>query len=489
MFSFLSPSAKLAPLIHIQGDFVTYGLGGFSNYPRGFGLDIAYLNKSDFAGFLNRGKALNTILVEVERTVKNGILSEFFVNSFVARIQHIALYEWHFEKCRTTFEYCKATYPQFRHYQDFDQFASECLGAVSARTPMELETIVREKTNAFLKGKMDQIAQEQPYLLRRHAEDVIKRVFIEMLGGNDGLALLNKAMAEFGDAELTLNPETFRRSYFSSKRFGELLKNWHWQAIQPWITPEKIKSELKLLKWPEAKKTPTRKETLRTLADLPGQVLELLYRLQIPIFVATDENANFFRFFHGGLPYAVVKGESELREYTMNGLCAYRPYYRGAVIVTHGSAKKERFWHVVAEECTHFSDGPTDRWAFLGGHRYSSSREFDAAYKADRAATPAWDRTGVLGVKEWGQTLTKLRVNPITRARAQKAIEKYDATLAFDHYPADERAAEIFAALPIIQRAIGKRLARKVLPNLFRFYDTIYLSGLQQEIAEFRKAG
>lgn len=488
MIPFLSPSAKLSPLIHVQGDFVTYGLNGFSHYPRGFGLDIAYLNKSDFAGALKRGKALGYILSEAERTVKSGIASDFFVSSFVGRIQHIALYEWHYEKSRIVFEYCKSTFPQFRHYQDFEQFAKECLGAVHARTPMELEAIVREKTNAFLKGKMDSVAEAQPYLLRRHAEDVLKRVFIEMLGGNDGLALFRMALEEAGDAELTLHPDKFRRSYFMSKRFGELLKNWHWQAIQAWITPEKIKEELKLLRWPEAKKTRARNDTLATLDELPKPLLELLYRLQIPLFVATDNNANFFRFFHSGLPLSVVKGETELQEHTMNGLCSYRPFYRGAIIVTHGGMRKERFFHVVMEECTHFSDGPRDRWAFIGGHRYSSTREFDAAYRADRSKIPAWDRTGVLGAKEWGQTLTSLRVNPITRTRAQKAIETYEATLAFDHYPADERAAEIFAALPIIQRAIGRRLARKVLPNLFGYYDRVYVSGLAEECRSFRDA-
>lgn len=479
MIPFFSPAAKLKPLIHVQGGFLTYGLHGFSDYPKGFGLDIAYLNRG-----MGRSAMLKTILAEAARTVESGIASEFFVTSFIGRIRHMALYEWHFEKCRILFEYAKSNFPQFRAGGDFNDFAASLLGGRLGITPMEMEAQVREKVRAFFKGDMDKVVEQQPYLLQRHAEDVLKRVFIEMLGADDGLKLYNTALAQLGNTPLSLNPKKFYRSYFVSEEFTSLLKNWHWQAMQRWINQETIAAEIRTMRFPKAAKEPVRKarrDTLSNLGQLPRPLLDLLWRLQIPLFVATDENANFFRFFHTGLPLAVMKDEDDLKEYVMYGLCAHRPYHRGTVIVTHGGKTKERFFHVVAEECTHFADGPVDRWTFRGGQRYSATAEFDAAYQADRATIPPWDRTGVLGAKEWGQYLTQRRINRVTRARVQKRIEAYEATLAFDHYPKEERAAEIFAALPILERALGSSLARKTLPNLFGYYDKIYLPALSAE--------
>jgi hypothetical protein len=463
---------------------MTYGLGGFSTYPKGWGLDIAYINHA-----ISKSTAQKIITQEIERSVKTGITTSFFIPAFLRRLKHVATYEWHFEKCRILFEYAHASFPQFKRYKNFQAFANECIGAVVGRSPMELEEIVRGKVSAFFTGNMEKVIESQSYLNQRHAEDVLKRVFIEMLGTEEGLSLFNKARNMNGDQPLSLNPDKFYRSFFVSERFVEMLRAWHWEKMQHWSKPEIIAQEIKTLRWPDRDKktiTKARSDTMRSLKTLRPALCELLYALQLPIFIATDKNANFFRYFYGTIPMTVMKDEEEMQEYTVFGLCMYQPHYRGGVIVTHGEKTKERFWHTLVEEISHLSDGPTDRGHGTGHHRYSGSREFEQALKADRAAITPWHRNNALGIKEWGQALTLLRINRFTRARLQKRIEAYDAALDFDHYARDERNAEIFAALPIVERALGKSLARRVMPNLYNYFDTIYLPGLRQEITEYK---
>ena len=483
------PAHKLKSQIHVQGDFLVYGYGGFSAYPKGWGLDIAYINRSLATGLFGKRNLKKIIAYEVERTVNSGIATAFFVPGFIRRLKHVATYEWHFEKSRILFEYARASFPQFKRYADFQAFANECIGAVYGRTPMELEQIVRGKVANYFTGNMEKVISAQSYLSQRHAEDVLKRVFIEMLGATDGIALFQKALRLNGDAPLSLNPDTFFRSFFVSDRFVEMLKEWHWEKIRHWSQPEVIEEEIRNLRWPEADKrviAKARKETQKALTTIRPALCELLFLLKLPIFIATDENANFFRFFFEGIPMSVVKNEEEMQEYTVYGLCMYQPYYRGGVIVTHGGRKPQRFWHTLVEEISHLSDGPLDRAQGRGRHRYSGSPEFAAAQAADRAAIGPWNRTGILGAKEWGQTLTLIHINPLTRARVQKRIEAYEATLDFDHYAPNERDAEIFAALPIIERAAGKRLVRRVMPNLFQFYDTVFEQRLKAEIQDLK---
>ena len=481
--------SKLAPQIHIQGDFVTYGLGGFSTYPKGWGLDIAYLNHNLFRWPYGSSTVQKIIVAEVARTVTSGIATSFFIPAFLRRLKHVATYEWHFEKSRILFEYAHASFPQFKRYKNFQAFANECIGAVVGRSPMELEEIVRSKVGAFFTGNMEKVIESQSYLNQRHAEDVLKRVFIEMLGTEEGLALFNKARALNGTAPLSLNPDKFFRSFFVSEQFVEMLRAWHWQKIQHWSQPDVIAQEIKTLRWPERNtKTirKTRRDTIRALGTVRPALCELLYALQLPIFIATDKNANFFRYFYGTIPMSVMKDEEEMQEYTVFGLCMYQPHYRGGVIVTHGEKTKERFWHTLVEEISHLSDGPTDRGHGSGHHRYSGSQEFEAALEADRATIAPWHRNNALGIKEWGQALTLFRVNRFARVRLQKRVEAYDAALDFDHYARGERNAEIFAALPIVERALGKSLARKIMPNLFGYFDSVYLPGLKKEIAEYK---
>ena len=467
---------------------MAYSLGGFFAYPKGLGLDIAYINRNLFAWPFGKNTVQKIIAEEVERNVKSGIATSLFLPAFLRRLKHVATYEWHFEKCRILFEYAHASFPQFKRYKNFQAFANECIGAVNGRSPMELEEIIRSKVRAFFTGDMEKVIEAQSYLNQRHAEDVLKRVFIEMLGVEEGLALFNKARALNGDAPLSLNPDKFYRSFFVSEKFTEMLRVWHWEKIQHWSKPEIFAQEIKNLRWPERNKSAiakARRETMRALKTLHPALCELLYALQLPIFIATDANANYFRYFYGSIPMSVMKDEEEMQEYTVFGLCMYQPQFKGGVIVTHGGKTKERFWHTLVEEISHLSDGPTDRGHGRGRHRYSGSREFETALEADRAIITPWHRNNALGIKEWGQALTLLRINALTRRRIMKRIEAYDAALDFDHYAKDERNAEIFAALAIVERALGKSLARKVMPNLYHYFDTVFVPGLKKEVAEY----
>lgn len=169
------------------------------------------------------------------------------------------------------------------------------------------------------------------------------------------------------------------------------------------------------------------------------------------------------------------------------GLCVHRSHARGAVFVTYRPDALPRFRHTLLEECTHFADGPIDRVRLQGHDRYSGSSEFHAAFAADYALHAPWRNSKALGVREWGLVLTQLHYPARRIAALQKQIETYSATLEFGHYAEDERMAEIFAALPIIERAVGSRVARHVLPHMFEYYENHYPKGLQRELAEIGK--
>jgi hypothetical protein len=154
--------------------------------------------------------------------------------------------------------------------------------------------------------------------------------------------------------------------------------------------------------------------------------------------------------------------------------------------VTRGGREYPRFWHTLVEETSHLADGPTDRMELTGHHRYSGTKAFSAAYEKDRAANPPWARAGVLAQKEWGQAMTLKKVNLYTMWRAGKRIAAYDATMDFDHYLPEQRNAEVFAALPIVERAAGRRLARRIMPKLFEYYDRVYLPALRAELKELK---
>lgn len=478
--------SRLAPLIHIQGDFLSYGIGGFSEYPRGWGLDIAHLNRGQFGGWFG-ADAPRYLTAECQRTAQSGILSALFVPAFVRRLYYLAQVERTAEQCRVRFEYARASIPSFRRYPDFVAFARECIGAVYGRTPKELLSIIEQRIEPFWNVQMERSIKAQMEATEpRHAQDILRRVCIECGGSDAGLKLHKQVLEAFGGRIASLSQLMPMRK----ESVLTALKAWHWQQCQHWSDPAVIAAEWKQKRWPQANAALVRRasrDTREALASLPRALCELVGALELPIFVATDENANFFRFLHGSVPLAFVKDQEELQEYTVLGLCMYQPYYRGGIIVTHGGRKPGRFWHTLAEELSHLTDGPTDRGGCMGHHRYSGSAAFAEALVADRAALTPWQRNKALGVKEWGQALTLAGINRFTRARVMRRIEAYDAALDFDHYAPEERNAEIFAALPVVEKALGKRLARRMMPNLFHFLETHCYPALRREIADLHQ--
>jgi hypothetical protein len=78
--------------------------------------------------------------------------------------------------------------------------------------------------------------------------------------------------------------------------------------------------------------------------------------------------------------------------------------------------------------------------------------------------------------------LTQLHVGAKKIERLQKRIATYDAALDFRHYEPQEQMVEMFAALPVIEKAVGRVMARKVLPHMFAYYDQHYRKGLKAEL-------
>jgi hypothetical protein len=474
--------------IYVQGDFVTFGYGGFYTIPKGWGMDIAYINISSLKGIGGKRRVKAFIKKKIAVLVGNGLMSELFLPNFLSKFFHICRYEWEYEKARLFFEFAKAKVPAYSRYEDFHQFAKECIGGNYGISPIDLAAIVEERVSSVCKLNKEQALGAQKFLQTRHAEDVLKRVFSDIFGDEEGRELGNEVRDVAGE-HLSINPESEGFAFFKSSEFTSLISAWHKAHIEAYCQDEYLDSAIKNLSVTSGRGKHTKKayrDTVRGLKELPKEQIALLKEMHSPIFVATGDSANYFRGFFTSIPLAVIKDEEEMKEFTVFGLCMYQRFRLGGVIVTHGGREYQRFWHTLCEEVTHLSDGPLDRYNMKGHHRYSGHNAFKAAYEKDRAATPSWDRTGVLGGKEWAQLLTRRKVNRFTAQKVQKRIDMFDAGFAFDHYPPEQRLAEIFAALPIAERAVGKARIRKTFPHMFGFYDGVYLKGLKQELKELK---
>ena len=93
----------------IQGNFVVFGYGGLYQQPKGWGMDIAYINRSDFKGFGAKQKVLHKIEDRIKRYVDTGILTNLFMPNFIKKLHHESYTQWHLEKC-------KIMYDHFRNY-------------------------------------------------------------------------------------------------------------------------------------------------------------------------------------------------------------------------------------------------------------------------------------------------------------------------------------------------------------------------------------
>jgi hypothetical protein len=476
--------------LFIEGDIITYGYGGFYQAPKGWGMDLAYFRRSDFSWFsFGNGHIEEYILQRAESEYKSGRLKEMFLPKFFAHLAHVCQYEWQFEQSRTLFEYCRAKYASFKRYENFTQFAGECIGGSGGMHPGRLLDVVKERVAVMMKVSPDEVLRSQRGLIARHAADVLKRVLERTFGDADAHYLFQK-IQKAGKGQISLILDGSEKNFLLTAAFEGMIGNFFDQRMKAYTAPEYVKEALRSLNVesnPDKNIREARRDTLRAFKQMHSELPELLSVMRLPIFIATSNNANYFRNFFNTIPLYVARGMDELQEYQVFGLCMYEPYYQGGIIATRGGREYPRFWHTLVEETSHLADGPTDRMRMLGHHRYSGTKAFNDAYLQDRAGNPPWARAGTLGVKEWAQAMTLRKLNHLAVWRAKGRIESFEATMDFDHYLPEQRNAEVFAALPIVERAVGKRVARKVMPQLFAYYDSAYLEGLRAEVRDLKK--
>lgn len=477
--------AALSSQVFVQGDMVVFGYGGFYEQPKGFGLDICYFHKSEFGLFRSRRRLLARIRAETLRQVTQGHMIEGFIPQLISRWKRLLIHEWHYDRAELMFQAVKTLVPSLRKHDDFTSYVKLMMPGRAFCTAEELEGETRRHLEHLTRQDPLQSVQTQQYLLFNYLSKALAADMRDLLGEAQGEALWDELYAACaGDPCLAESLEAFMEKLFLNPTSVNLLADWHRQYfLRQASQPEKIEKTLNKLKVIRQEKRlvgRAKRDILAGFADLPREVAELLVSLRVPLFVATGADLHYFRHFHEP-GYLVHRETGTLQPMIGLGLCLYRRRATGGIFVTWGGRKPERVWHTLAEESTHFADGPVDRESARGGNRYSSSPAFEAAFAEDLSRYPNWQHSKVLGAREWGQILLHRRISTRRRARIQRRIEDYGAELDFLHYERQERMAETFAALPIIEKAVGGRLARKVLPSLFRYYDQVYLPGLKGE--------
>lgn len=482
-----------AQQIFVEGDMVVFGYGGFYERPKGWGLDVCYFHKRDFAWWKPRWLMLRRIRHTLDAELQSGRLMEGFVPQFVARLQRHLEHEWHYDRADLMFQAAKTTVPALARYEDFPAFVRMVLSGREFATPQELEIRVRDYMRTVLPdADMLERVDAQTNMLFGFLLKTIENDMTALLGFQQGQWLFNQLQ------KLATKPprsardlDDFFACFLRHKKAQAMLAQWHQSYFaQVRQQPDRIWQALRKLR-PSARdkgvgkaRRAVRKEAKHSL---PGALRGLLNRMQIPFFIATGPDLSFFRDFSQP-GYLVHRQTGDMQQMTGIGLCVHRPHGRGGIFITYDAANKPRFRHTLIEECTHFADGAQNRMTMQGMGRYSNSKAFLQAFAADYAMHSPWQNSKALGLREWGTILTQLRFGAGRVARLQKRIAAYSATLDFRHYAEDERMAEIFAALPVIERAVGCSVARKVLPNMFAFYEKQYPAGLRQEIRDQRKA-
>lgn len=485
--------AALSSQVFVQGDMVVFGYGGFYEQPKGFGLDICYFHKREFGFLRSRRRLMARIDAASQRQVAAGEMRESFISQLISRWRRLLIHEWHYDRADLMFQAAKVRVPSLHRYDDFTAFVKTMMPGRSFCTAAELEEAVRHHIEHVTREDPLKSVQTQQYLLFNYLCKSLEKDLCELLGTIQGGALWQELSAACAtDPCMAENLDAFMDTLFLNRASLHLLTEWHRQYFARQAAQRKnIWQSLKRLKVARAERKPAavaRKAVLRSYHDLPAELAELLVSLQVPVFVATGDNLHYFRHFHEP-GYLVHRETGELHPMIGLGLCLYRRHARGGIFVTHGGRGDERFWHTLAEESTHFADGPPDRHHTQGGHRYSSTPAFANAFAEDFARYPNWQHSKVLGEREWGHILLQLGFSTRKREKLQQRIATYGAEMDFLHYAPQERMAETFAALPIVEKAVGKRLARKVLPSLYRFYDTVYLPALWEEARSYRKKG
>lgn len=480
-----SPPA-LAQQIFVEGDMLVFGFGGFYERPKGFGLDICYFHKDEFSHFRSRKPLMGRIRNAMDERLRDRRMVEEFIPQLMSRWRRLLTHEWHYDRAELMFQSVKTLVPSMKKYDDFQSFARQNLmGGKAFLTPLELEAEMLGYMERVVRQDGNAAAFTQQYLLFNYLERAIEKDMLEMFGQRQGEWLFRELRASCeSDPALSEGLDDFMRVLFLNPKALNLLANWHVDYFsRQRADQERIGQSLKRLKVKRSA-APTsrraRRDILKGFTALPAELPTLLHAMNVPIFVATGENLFFFRGFHEP-GFLVHREDGQMHQMISLGLCKYRRYQQGGVFITWGGRLPERVWHTQAEECTHFADGPTDRWTQKGEHRYSSDSRFHTAYQEDLSRYPTWQHARQLTAREWGHILLQMKVGEKARAKVQARIEAYQAELDFLHYDESDRMAETFAALPIIEKAAGAALARRVLPAMFAFYDTVYKAGLRAE--------
>lgn len=467
---------------------VVFGYGGFYERPKGWGLDICYFRKREFRSWFGRRRVMARIRTALEEEVVSGHLMQGFVPQFLRRLQQQVVPEWHVDRAELMFQSAKPRVPSLARYDDFPSFVRMVLSGRPFATPQELEQRVREYLLTLMPGDdpMEWV-ENQTYLLFGYLQKAVERDMCDLLGSRQGEWLFRQLLEHAPhDPRSAETLEGFIRALFHNERAARLIAQWHGGYFT------RLQQQLKSIARSARKLRVTKRDGLAVKAEravlhaareLPPELVTLLAHFKVPIFVATGSDLFYFREFHKP-GFLIHRQTGTLHQMVGLGLCVHRPFAKGGIFVTYNAEQPARFWHTMTEECTHFADGPEDRMALKGACRYSGTAEFRKAFEADLALHATWQSNKVLGVREWGMILAQKRYAARRIAKAQARIEEYGAGMDFLHYPEAERLAETFAALPIVEKAVGRRMARAVLPHMFAYYDRHYRLGLREELQE-----
>lgn len=481
-------SRSLRHQIFVENEMVVFGYGGFYERPKGWGLDICYFDKSEFRSWFGRRRVMKKIRAALEADVASGRLMQGFVPQFLQRLQKQVVPEWHLDRAELMFQSAKPRVPSLARYDDFPAFVRMVLSGKPFATPQELETRVHDYLKTVMPGDdpMEWV-ENQTYLLFGYLQKAIERDMCELLGDRQGEWLFQQLLQHAPhDPRGAETLDGFIRALFQNEQATRLIAQWHsgyFTRLQHQLKSiAKSARKLRVTR-PDAQAKQARNAVLKMAKDLPPELVTLLAHVQVPLFIATGNDLFYFREFHRP-GFLVHRQTGTLQQMVGLGLCAHRAFAKGGIFVTHNAEKPTRFWHTLTEECTHFADGPTNRMALKGACRYSGSAEFREAFEADLALHATWQSNKVLGAREWGMILAQKRYSARKIEKLQARIEEYEAGMDFLHYPEAERLAETFAALPIIEKAVGRKAARAVLPHMFAYYDRRYRLGLQEELQE-----
>lgn len=483
-------SKRLKDQIFVENEMVVFGYGGFYERPKGWGLDVCYFHKSAFREWGGRRRIMKQLHSALEAEIRSGHLMEGFVPQFLQRLQKQLLPEWHVDRAELMFQSAKPRVPSLARYEDFPAFVRMVLAGRPFATPQELEQRVREYLQTLMPSDDPlEWVDNQTYLLFGYMQKAIERDMCELLGSRQGEWLFRQLLEHAPeDPRSAETLEEFTRLLFYNEKAARLIAQWHGSYFTRLLEQQKsIRKSLRKLKVTKRNgaAVAAQKAMVKATRDLPPELVTLLTELQVPLFVATGKDLFFFREFHQP-GFLMHRASGELHQMVGLGLCVHRPEARGGIFVTYNAEEPERFWHTVMEEATHFADGPRDRLRLKGEARYSGTAEFRAAFDADFALHAPWQSSKVLGAREWGMILTQKRFPARRITKITQRIELYQAALDFLHYPEGARMAETFAALPIIEKAVGGRAARLVLPRMFAYYDRHYRLGLQEELQDYR---